>query len=695
MTCPERDVAVVRVLNDIEALRRLLRLYPPSHPSLQPARERLRERVLGLGAEGEVMTASFGPGRLFWNGQEIAVPPIMPAARLAPLLFHLGLAAVRLTLPEAADGAVALAAKLAALGDPPGEADRLALLEQSAEFPGVELVPIDLSGVQLLDSSEHPESAGTRPVWSELAQRLSRDGASPLDGLAHDGELDPGSIANLVAAAADPQTLFDHLFRQLAEIVRDTPEPRRPASLAQVREYFAEVIRLLDPERRALAVVTGSRHLPLASLDDPWVARETLLEAVERMLMQGLEIPAELRKALEALASPPSADGPAAGQDDGASRARHLLDRIALEGDGGPPPSDAALPPPTDWGATPWAKELSDSLTDEQVKQHLVRLLQEAITLWPDEAVAERAAVRLAEEFVAALELEDLETATRLAPLVAATRSEEAIRLCTESGVAVAVRLLHSADKNLHGDLTAILVTLGERGIPAILAALEDEENLTVRRRLLEAVASHGLRAAQYVRPLLDDTRWFVVRNAVFLLRRIGDTGALPLLRAHLAACHPKVLVELLKALVSLQDPDWLRVLERTIDSDDERARVALAVASLIRRPEVTALLVERLNLRQGKRLKEPRSLELIRALGALGDPAALPALRTIVTLKRWRYAFSLDAARREAAGAIARLEGPEARQLARTLAAGSDRGMAEAVRAAMHARPEAREDDG
>ena len=88
------------------------------------------------------------------------------------------------------------------------------------------------------------------PVWAELAQRLSRDGAFPVSGLVHEGELSPGASVDLIATTTDTETLFDHLFRQLAEIVRSAPEARRPVVLAEVREYFAEVIRLLDPSAR-------------------------------------------------------------------------------------------------------------------------------------------------------------------------------------------------------------------------------------------------------------------------------------------------------------------------------------------------------------------------------------------------------------------------------------------------------------
>ena len=694
MTAGDRDDTVVRLLSDLEALRRSLRLYPPSHPSLQPARERLRERVLALGPDGEVITASFAPGRLFWNGQEVALPPFTPAARLIPLLFHLGLAAVRLTLPEAAEGVVELATRLAGLSDRPGEADRAALVEQGSALPGVELVPIDLSGVQLLGSQESPARTGSRPVWAELAQRLSRDGAFPLSGLVHEGEMSPGSVLELLAASSDPETLFDHLFRQLAEIIRASSEARRPAALAEVREYFAEVIRLLDPERRTLAIATAFRHLPLTAPNDPWVAGETLLDAVERMLITGVAIPKDIQKVIQLLAAP-SPERPQELPDELVIRARHLMARIQLEAPTREPPPGERRSLAANWSATPCVQELSESLGDEQIRLHFIRLLQEAITLWPGEQIAEQAALRLAEEFVAALDVGDIETAARLAPLLAATRSDEAVRVFSQSGVEAAVRALGTLDKGLHPDLTAILVALGERALPAILTALESEESLTVRRRLLEIVTRQGPTAGPYLRPQLDDPRWFVVRNAVFLLRRIGSSEALPILKSRVASCHPKVLTEILKTLVSLQDPDWLRLLEKTLDSDDpDRRRVALEVASRIHHPDVVRLILDRLRRRLGKGLREPFSLELIRTLGLLRDPSALETLRQIVALRQWRYPFLLTAPRREAAAAITHLEGPAARRVAISLASGKDRNIANAVREAMHAQPEAREED-
>ncbi len=694
MSASMHGASVVRVLSDLEALRRSLRMYPPSHPSLEPARQRLRERTLALAGGAESGSVSFGPSQLFWNGEEVDLPDAAPAARLVTLLFHLGLAAVRLTFPQAADGLVQLATRLAGLNDPPGEADRARLLAEGDEPAGVELVPIDLSGVHLSGSGEAPEVAGARPVWAELARRLSRDGSFPLAGRIREGELNPGAVVGLLAETPDAETLFDHLFRQLAEIVAAATGPRAPVALAEVREFFAELVRLLDPERATLAVVSGLRHLPLVGGDDPWVAAELLLDAVERMLLHGFPIPEQVQRALHRLAAPAS-DRSAGVPDEVVARARHLLAAIpssqALEASRPSPP----VPSPIDLGDTPPARELCAALGEGDVRLHLVRLLQEAIMLWPGEPVAERAAVRLAEEFATSLELGDVETAVRLAPVLAVTRSPEARAVVNESGVPAAVQAFRTYDRRHHPDLTAILCALGETALPAVLTALAEEDSLAVRKRLLEVVARQGKRALPYLEPLLDDPRWFVVRNAVFLLRRIGGSEAAPLLKARVTGAAPKVLLEILKALVAMQDPAWLATLTAEIDSpDEERRRVALDVASHIRHPDVVRIVIERLRSRIGNRLRDPFSLDLIRALGRLRDPAALPALREILGLKQWRYAFPLDAARRESAAAIARLEGPDARKAAMELARGRDADVAGAVQAAFHGRGEAAEDE-
>jgi HEAT repeat protein len=333
------------------------------------------------------------------------------------------------------------------------------------------------------------------------------------------------------------------------------------------------------------------------------------------------------------------------------------------------------------------AGELLAAVSETELHAHLLRLLGEAVTLWPRETVGARASLRLAEEFVNALEIGDVETALHLAPLASAAPSAEARELACTNGVAAAVRVLRSSDKQTIGATVTILVTLGERALPLVLEALSEEENLGVRKRLLEVVARQGDRAIPHLLPLLDDPRWFVVRNAVFVLRRLGYREMLPQIKAALAGAEPQLIAEILKAMVAFQDPEWLRYLQLELDSSDERHQLAaIKVASRIRHPQVVGSLVHRLRQRLAGRVREdPLTIELIRALGRLRDPAALPIMQQLVDLKQWRNPFSIAVLRREAAVAIASLEGAEARRAAMALTGDRDAQLVTAVRSALH----------
>jgi hypothetical protein len=687
-TGTDGEAAVVRLLNDIETLRRSLRLYPSSHPALQPARARIRERANAVGQAGATATASFGPATVAWNGTEIALPANAPASRLVTMLFHAAVASMTLRFPAACEGLADLAALLADLHDPPGEADRVRFFAAAESLAGLELVSIDLSDVRLLPSVEEPPRPGTRPIWAELARRLSRDGSFPLAGKVHTGELSPGSVLELAESEGELDLLFDHLFTQLGEIVRSSPLDRRPVTLQEVREFFDELVFLLTPERRKLAVVAAVRHLPLVGADDPWVAADLLMDAVEFMLAQEVAVPETVQRALHALAAPP-VDAATEAPEGITARARVLLARLpAAEMEDVTAEVILQAPLGVDWRGEPHARELVAELAEDRMRGSLLRLLEETSALWPDQAVAQRATVRLAEELGSAVEVGDLTAASRLAARVAAASDPQVGQVVADTVIPAAVRALKVYDRRHHQELSAILVTLGEGALPAILHALAEEETLAVRRRLLEVIEHHRDRGVPYILPLLDDPRWYVVRNAAFLLRRIRARETAADLKIHAPGAHPKVLVEILKALVAMDDPDWLAVLLASLDSPDPETRtVAAEVAGTVAHAQVVSAVIERLRPRIGNALREPYALALVRALGRLRDPSALPLLQEILALKQWRYPFSLDAARREAAVAVARLPGATAHRQALALAADRDEELAAAVQEALQLR--------
>ncbi len=691
MGATAHETATLRLLLELESLRRLVRLYPAGHPAIPNAHLRVQRAAESMGVPAASL--AFGPDAIFLDQEELHIPKESPVVRLRQLLCRLGLAAIHLTFPDALQGLPQFATRLAQLHDPPGEDDREALLQDATAFPGIELVPLDLSRVQLVEGGEAvPDQKLSLPVWAELARRLGQDGAFVLAEKILEGELTAAILTELVSQTADPATLFDQIFRRLAELVAALEPPRRRLALRQLALFLAEWFALLTPERRHLAVAAAATHFPPALAvreeeEERVFALETLLEAVAYLLDEHLPVPEAVQRTLARLAElePDVVPGVSAAI---LARARALLVRLSLvaveaEAPNVSPPQPR-LAPPSAYRAALAA--YGESLAEDQLRRHVARMLGEVMTLWPDDQVARRGSLRLAEELIESLEAADLDVAARIATILSATRFEEAKKLVCEAGVMAAVRAFAATDRSDHGRIAAILVTLGEEAIPAILEALANEENLSIRKRLLEVVLHHGERAHPYVRSRLDDPRWYVVRNAVFLLRHLGDRASTGVLKALLPTARPQVASEVLKALVALEDPEWLAVLLRELAraGDDERRLAVLGVAARIRHPAVVQALVQQLHHRSGKQLREPYTLELIRALGRLADPAAVGELVRMLELPRWRVGEALRELRREAALALVRIDSDEARALVSRLAADRDPAVAAAVRRAL-----------
>ena len=690
MSGPDRQHPVIQLLNDMETLRRLLRLYPEGHPSLGPARDRLAASTAAIATPGGVSLA-LSTGQVVYNRDELAINPGYPCSRLVALLFQLGLAAIRLSFPAAVKGLVALTARLAVTREPPGEPEREQLLKCAAEFPGVELVPLDLSSVQLVDEAAVSSRDTTRFPWSELARRLQARGSFLFGGAIDGGHIAPGIVVDLLAKVPDQGTLLDHLFSQIAEVVRTSGEGLRPPLWREARAFMGELLGLLDPDRRSLAIVAAARHLPLAgvpgSSEEPLVRAEVLLDVVEYMLTNQIDVPAVVQRTVYRLAAP-AADQPLDLPAEIVRRARALMPLLPLAGPD-PAPGGAEAPAAPSAGTeigSSGASELLAALGESELHGHLLRVLGEAVSLWRREPVGELSALRLAHEFAATLDLGDLEAAQRLATLVMATPSLAAQEMACRGGVAAAVRALRAGERQGSATIVVILVTLGERALPTVVEALAEEDNLTVRKRLIETIIRQGPVAVRHLLPYLDDPRWFVVRNAVFILRRLGCREMLPQLKALVATARPQVVAEILKAMVAFEDPEWLPFLQRELDSTDSQRQLgAIGVASRIRLPQVVQSLADRLRQRLGVRLRDDAVIaELICGLGRLRDAAALPILQHVVGLKQWRYPYSIATLRREAAVSIAMLEGPEARRATIALTRDYDQDLAAAVRAAM-----------
>jgi hypothetical protein len=281
----------------------------------------------------------------------------------------------------------------------------------------------------------------------------------------------------------------------------------------------------------------------------------------------------------------------------------------------------------------------ADTESDDAIERRVVTTLLDMTAVSPD-VVRPLVLGRLREIFVRALQ------ASRFAQAIAMIR---AIReLAADPSQAERRQPLdefveHLADARTLAALVAasrqpggppfvqvqsLVLALGASAAHGLLEALAAEPDRARRLRLIELAASLGPAIVPETRRLLADSRWYVVRNMVLLLRRVHDKTAMSeILRC---ADHPdlRVRLEAIRALFAFDTKVPRDLLARTIHHPDPRlAEAAVLLSGQHGITQATDLLVE--ILLRWDFLGRRRSLRLkaLRALADLADPAVLPRL--------------------------------------------------------------------
>ncbi len=173
-----------------------------------------------------------------------------------------------------------------------------------------------------------------------------------------------------------------------------------------------------------------------------------------------------------------------------------------------------------------------------------------------------------------------------------------------------------------------LVLALGASASRGLLEALAAEQDRGRRLRLIELAASLGAAIVPETRRLLADSRWYVVRNMVLLLRRVQDRSAMSeILRC---ADHPdlRVRLEAIRALFAFDSKVPRDLLARTINHPDPRlAEAAVLLTGQHGITQAIDLLVEILRRWDFFGRKRSMRLKALRALAELGDPTVLPRL--------------------------------------------------------------------
>jgi HEAT repeat protein len=240
--------------------------------------------------------------------------------------------------------------------------------------------------------------------------------------------------------------------------------------------------------------------------------------------------------------------------------------------------------------------------------------------------------------FVNAGDFDDARELTQQLHQIADETTSESLRREVREAIGrfVTAETIHDLIENLQGSppekaaaIERLTESLGINLRHNLLVALAEENNRSRRRRLFDFVASLGKEIVPEVVSFLGDSRWYVLRNMLVLLRMLEDRTSLPAVSKLTRHPDQRVKFEAIKTLFALGGEVPGTLLDDLINDPDPK--LADTAISLIGSYGITEGVDPLLRVLQGNDvLGARRSLRVkaLRALGELRQPRAIEHLQ-------------------------------------------------------------------
>jgi len=635
--------------------RKNLAAYPPGHPAVVGSVGAAHRRLLELVAAGGKLVLGVTREALIFGDETLS---FVHARDLAHALYRRSVAAVRI---EPGVTAYELESFLRMLGaDPRGEdGPPLAQELEAAGIHHIQLETVDYSQITATD-----ELAGARrpapSLWEDIVRAMVAGGGLSPEARAQAEAAAARSAAGVAAllqdAASDGAELAGAANQAIGLHLQSAQPVERMLAVKQVAELVAAVpadlrdgflrsaVRTLSSEESAEEALQS-----LASLSAPDAVLRALRGMQDEMPLSSHAL--RLLQTLSAHAapapSPESADGERQAallremtqffKNDDIDRYnpddhKSLLENVSVGVPGGGGAAAAVIADPGDR-----VESLSDDALTESVALTLVDLLAAYGPREGNEALFARlqslfrsfvTSGRLEPAVVIAERLQDLATEVRFEADFRARVTTAISEMADPESVTAMLDSLYRRGPDAAALARRLIEALGLAVGRSFLLALAEETDKSKRHRLLEVLVSLGPSIVPEATALLADERWYVVRNMVLILHRVGDPASVDAIRRCAEHADLRVRLEAIKGLLKLDMETARGLLARAInDPDPKLAETAIGLAGAYAIGEAVEPL---LGIVDGwDFLGRRRSLRLraLRALGDLADPAALPRL--------------------------------------------------------------------
>jgi HEAT repeat protein len=203
--------------------------------------------------------------------------------------------------------------------------------------------------------------------------------------------------------------------------------------------------------------------------------------------------------------------------------------------------------------------------------------------------------------------------------------------------------------REMREDALMLCEYYGEPIVQPLIDALIDEESLTIRRFLLGMVTHLGDAAIPEVEKYLNDERWYVKRNMLFILQKYGSRDALQKARPYCAHEDSRVALEAIKCLLMAEDEQGIIALRGYLKSDSkDLVKKALSLSGAHRVKGVVPDLIQMLQKMTLTGLDYEERIPIVRALGRIGGSRAKEALRAVLSAKTFLFRGPLEKLKKE-----------------------------------------------
>ena len=199
------------------------------------------------------------------------------------------------------------------------------------------------------------------------------------------------------------------------------------------------------------------------------------------------------------------------------------------------------------------------------------------------------------------------------------------------------LRKLESPEEKIPDGIHAIVTRMGAKIVYPIITRLCAADGLSTRKILASVLVVIGQPAIGPMVSMLQDNRWYVVRNMVAILGEIGSPETIGNLKGLLLHGDQRVRKETLRALVKIGGREAESLIINLLpDKDIGMARQAILSLGIMKSQAALQPLIAIISERDMFLSSLPLKKEAVQALGRIGDKRAVPHLVELLASWHW-----------------------------------------------------------